>query len=127
MAGASRATLRIVIVDDNANLRAALGSLLRTEVRFEVVGEAQNGMEALALCRKMRPDLVLMDLHMPVMDGLSAARALKRQLPATRVVIMTSDGDESVRRATSRAGADGFVLKTADGYKFLSQIGALFG
>ena len=126
MAGASRATLRIVIVDDNANLRAALGSLLRTEVRFEVVGEAQNGMEALALCRKMQPDLVLMDLHMPVMDGLSAARALKRQLPATRVVIMTSDGDESVRRATSRAGADDFVLKTADGYKFLSQIGALF-
>ena len=85
--------------------------MLNGEVDLEVVGEANDGREALALCRRLRPDLVLMDVHMPGMDGLEATRAIKEELPRTSVVMVTMNEDPDYFFEAVKAGAAGYVLK----------------
>jgi DNA-binding NarL/FixJ family response regulator len=106
-------TIRVVVADDQALVRKGFGVLLAGEPDIEVVGEAANGAEAVALAASERPDVILMDVRMPVMDGLAATRMITgdASLAATRVVILTTfDLDEYVHEAL-RAGASGFLLK----------------
>jgi DNA-binding NarL/FixJ family response regulator len=102
--------VRIVVVDDQEVVRAGFGALLATQPDFAVVGSAADGAEAVRVCRAQRPDVVLMDVRMPVMDGIEATRAIATEL-ATRIIILTTfDLDEHVYDALG-AGASGFLLK----------------
>lgn len=98
-------------MDDHPLARAGLSAFLRTEAGMEVVAEASNGEEAIERYREFRPDLVLMDLSMPVMDGLAATQAILDEFPDARVIVLTTyDGDEDIHRALE-AGARGYLLK----------------
>jgi DNA-binding NarL/FixJ family response regulator len=107
------APARLLIVDDHDLMREATRSMLEGEPDLEVVGEAVNGRHALELCRQMRPDLVLMDVRMPEMDGLTATRAIKEELPAICVLLLTVYESDDYRMEGARAGADGYILKDA--------------
>jgi len=124
-------TTRIVIVDDQALLRAGFRLILETEPDLEVVGEASDGAEALDLVERLTPDIVLMDIRMPVLDGLQATRRLAEAgradptRPAARVIILTTfDLDEYVYDAL-RAGASGFLLKDAPPDQLIGAIHAV--
>lgn len=104
---------RILIVEDHSLLRQGLRSLVSTLPDFEVVGEARDGKEAIRQCVALTPDLVMMDLSMPGMNGIEATAQIKRRLPQVRILALTAyKTDEYVREAL-RAGADGYVLKDA--------------
>ena len=103
----------LVIVDDHDLARAGLRSLLAGEADLDVISEAANGREAVMLCERLRPDLVLMDVRMPDMDGLAATRALKQESPTTRVVMITLYEDTGYLIEALKAGAAGYVLKGA--------------
>jgi DNA-binding NarL/FixJ family response regulator len=87
--------------------------MLEREPGIEIVGEARNGREAVELCRSSRPDLVLMDVRMPDMDGLEATRAIKRELPETGVLMVTMHENRDYMLEANKAGAAGYVLKDA--------------
>jgi two-component system response regulator NreC len=106
-------TIRILLADDHAILLSGLKALLSLEEDLEVVGEAHDGAEAVKLAKQVEPDVVLMDMNMPKMDGLTALRAIKEQLPATKVVMLTSVDDEAVLFKVVQAGGSGYVLKKA--------------
>jgi DNA-binding NarL/FixJ family response regulator len=104
-------TVRILLVDDHPVVRAGLAMLLGAEPDFEVVGEAGDGAEALARAAALQPDVVLMDLRMPVLDGASATERLRREVPTARVLVLTTyDTDGDIIRAVE-AGATGYLLK----------------
>jgi two-component system, NarL family, response regulator LiaR len=104
-------SIHILLVDDHAVVRQGLKMFLGLDPDLEVVGEAENGEEAIRLTRKLTPDVVLMDLLMPVMDGITAISSLRRDFPDTEVIALTSVlEDEAVMKAM-RAGAIGYLLK----------------
>ena len=106
-------SIRVVIVDDQGMVRAGFRSLLADEPDFEVVGEAGNGEEAVEVVSRLLPDVTLMDIRMPVLDGISATRKLVAAAVPTKVLVLTTfDLDEYVFEAL-RAGASGFLLKDA--------------
>jgi DNA-binding NarL/FixJ family response regulator len=103
--------VRVLVADDHPAVRTGLVTVLAQESDFRVVAEAENGERAVALSRQHRPDVVLMDLRMPVMGGIEATRIIARELPAARVLALTTyDGDADIRRALD-AGAVGYLLK----------------
>ena len=105
--------IRILVADDQGMVRAGFRSLLESEPGLEVVGEAGNGEEAIAAARRLRPDVVLMDIRMPVLDGIAATRRLVEAGAESRILVLTTfDLDEYVFEAL-RAGASGFLLKDA--------------
>ena len=105
------AHIRILTADDHHLIRAGVSSFLATEPGLEVVAEAANGEEALEKYREVQPDVVLMDLSMPVMDGLQATRAILAEFPDARIVVLTTyAGDEDIHRALE-AGAMGYLVK----------------
>ena len=104
---------RILIVDDHTLLRAGLRALLMQDVGFEVVGEAENGRDAIRAVGQLTPDLVLMDLTMPGMNGIEAITEIKRRYPEVRVLVMTLHTAEDYIHASLKAGADGYILKDA--------------
>jgi DNA-binding NarL/FixJ family response regulator len=106
-------TVRVLIVDDQALFRAGLRTLLSTRPELEVVGDAENGEQALALAASLRPDVVLMDLKMNVLDGVAATRRLRVQSPDCRVVALTTFEDDELVFEALRAGALGYLLKDA--------------
>jgi DNA-binding NarL/FixJ family response regulator len=109
------AKARILVVDDHPLIRAGLSAFLGTEVGMEVVAEASNGEEAIERYREFGPDVVLMDLSMPVMDGLAATRAILDEFPDAKVVVLTTyDGDENIHRALE-AGARSYLVKDLPG------------
>ncbi|MDB4968777.1 MAG: DNA-binding response regulator, LuxR family [Myxococcales bacterium] len=103
--------VRVLLVDDQSLFRSGLRTLLSTQPEIEVVGEASNGQEALAVAAQTRPDVVLMDLKMAVFDGVSATRRLRVQLPQCRVVALTTFEDDELVFEVLRAGAVGYLLK----------------
>ncbi|HSL01220.1 MAG TPA: response regulator transcription factor [Rubrobacteraceae bacterium] len=113
---------RLVLADDHDLLRRGLRSLLTGEPDLEVVGEASNGREALELCRDLRPDLVLMDVRMPVMDGLAATRMVKQVSPDTSVLMVTMHENPDYLLEALNAGAAGYVLKDAPAERLVSSI-----
>lgn len=118
-------TVRIVIADDQGMVRSGLRSLLEGEDGLSVVGEAADGEDALAVIRHHRPDVALMDIRMPVLDGLEATRRLVAEGAPTRVLVLTTfDLDEYVFEAL-RAGASGFLLKDAPAEDLVAAVGTL--
>jgi DNA-binding NarL/FixJ family response regulator len=109
---------RILIVDDHTLLRAGLRALLLQDVGFEVVGEAENGRDAIRAVGQLTPDLVLMDLTMPGMNGIEAITEIKRRYPEVRVLVMTLHTAEDYIHASLKAGADGYILKDATHEEF---------
>jgi DNA-binding NarL/FixJ family response regulator len=117
--------IRIVIAEDQALVRRGAALLLSLQPDMEVVGQACNGAEAVELARLLRPDVVLMDLHMPIKGGVAATREITRALPATQILVLTTlDDDETVFEAV-RAGAHGYLLKDAEEDELLETVRAL--
>ena len=113
--------LRVVIADDQPMMRAGFKSVLESAGDITVVGEAENGVEAVSLARAQRPDVVLMDIRMPVMDGIEATR----RLPDQRVLILTTFGLDDYIIDALRAGASGFLLKDAPTHDVLAAVRAV--
>jgi DNA-binding NarL/FixJ family response regulator len=107
----ARGPSRIIIADDHPLFRSAIRQTLERHSNLEVVGEAANGRQAVELCRRLRPELVLMDLRMPEMDGIAATHAIKREFPATIVLILTALEEPIELSNSLEAGAAGYVLK----------------
>jgi DNA-binding NarL/FixJ family response regulator len=106
--------IRVLITDDHGVVRQGLRMFLSLDPDFEVVGEAENGREALQMVRELEPDVVLMDLLMPVMDGVSATEAIRKELPGVEVVALTSVLEDASVTGAVRAGAIGYLLKDTD-------------
>jgi DNA-binding NarL/FixJ family response regulator len=119
-------TLRILLVDDHAQFLDSLAQFLSVDARLEVVGRASSGTAALRRVAQLSPDLALIDLSMPDMNGLEATRRLKRLPNAPRVIILTLHDQSPYRTAARSAGADGFVSKSEFGTQLLPLIFALF-
>ncbi len=113
--------MRVLVVDDNQGFRESLLALLATE-DLEVVGEASSGRESLALVASLRPDVVLMDVRMPLMDGVETTKRIKALLPSVDVVALTAQDDQEVVRDMLVAGASGYVLKDSDGDDIVEAI-----
>ncbi len=105
---------RILLVDDHAILRRSLKALLDARPEMEVVGEASDGRDAISACEMLRPDVVLMDVSMPELNGIEATRQIRRARPGTQVVILSAFGDQDQLREALRAGATGYVVKRSD-------------
>ncbi|HNZ13402.1 MAG TPA: response regulator transcription factor [Anaerolineaceae bacterium] len=104
-------SVRILIADDHLIIRQGIRLILETGEDFELVGEAADGAEALRLCRELHPDVVLMDLRMPGMDGITAIERLRVEMPEIGVVILTTFNEDDLMRRGLRAGAKGYLLK----------------
>src|SRR5512146_2127524 len=104
-------TIHVMLVDDHNVVRSGLATFLRAYEDLDLVGEAKNGLEALNLCRKKRPDVILMDLMMPEMDGIAATRAILAEYPDTKIIAMTSFEDEELVNGVLAAGAISYLLK----------------
>src|SRR4051812_38290006 len=113
---------RLLIVDDQAMFRAGLLVLLAQQKDFEIVGEAANGEEAVAFAREQHPDVVLMDLHMPVLNGVEATRRLIAEKFSGRIVILTTFEDDDEVFAAIAAGAFGYLLKASRVEKLIEAI-----
>ncbi|MEW8976895.1 MAG: response regulator transcription factor [Symbiobacterium sp.] len=107
--------IRIVIVDDHELLREGLKSLLSREEDMEVVGEAAGGHEALALCRRLRPDVVVLDARLPDIDGVEVCRRLQEEMPEVAVLMLSTFSDADLVLAAVRAGVKGYVVKDVQG------------
>jgi two-component system, NarL family, response regulator DegU len=116
---------RLVVVDDHEMARSALKNMLLDEPDMEVVGEAANGREALLICSGLRPDLVMMDVRMPEMDGLAATREVKERYPKTGVLMLTMHENQDYLLEALRAGAAGYVLKDALREEIVSAVRAV--
>jgi two-component system, NarL family, response regulator LiaR len=106
--------IRVLITDDHAVVRQGLRMFLSLDPDIQVVGEAQDGREALAMARELKPDVVLMDLLMPVMDGLESTKAIRTELPEVEVIALTSVLEGASVTGAIRAGAIGYLLKDTD-------------
>jgi DNA-binding NarL/FixJ family response regulator len=113
---------RIVIADDHTIVRQGLRALLASDPRFEVVAEAEDGLDAMDAVKQLGPDVVIMDLSMPRMNGMGAIREIKRIAPATKVLVLTVHKNEEYIVASFQAGCDGYVLKYASHDELVSAI-----
>jgi DNA-binding NarL/FixJ family response regulator len=118
----SPAPVRVLLVDDQGLFREALATLLGVRAEVAVVGEAANGDEALRRAAELRPDVVLMDLRMPVLDGIAATRRMRVEQPDMRVIALTTFDDEEEVFAALRAGAVGYLLKDVSSARLVEAI-----
>ncbi len=118
--------IRVLIVDDHAILRQALRHLLETQSEIEVVGDASSGREAVAETEKLLPDVVLMDMIMPGLNGLEATRQIRKRVPKSRVLILTGYMEDEQIISALRAGASGYVVKRSDTDELLLGIQAVY-
>jgi two-component system nitrate/nitrite response regulator NarL len=105
-------TIRVVIADDHPLVRFAVRQTLEADEAIEVLGEGQTGREVVDLARDLRPDAVVLDYRMPVMDGMAAARIISEELPDTRILMLTGEEDPVVVEEATEAGVHGLVQKT---------------
>ena len=113
--------MKVLIADDHALFRDSLRSLLEAR-GFEVVGEAKNGREACDLARRLAPDVVLMDLSMPEMDGLAATRLISAELPAVKVLVLTASDEDAKLFEAIKSGAQGYLLKNLNAEDFFALL-----
>ena len=125
--GTRTGPVRVLIADDHGLVRDGYKLMLEREEDLEVVGEASNGREAVELCRKLRPELVLMDVRMPEMDGLEATRAIKGEFPTTSVLVVTTYDNPDYLFEAIEAGAAGYVLKDAPKSQLLDAVRRTLG
>lgn len=119
--------IRIVIVDDHPMAQAGTRHFLNAYPDMELVGSASSGEEALTLCTRLQPDVVLMDVVMPGMDGIAATRAVKQVCPNTRVIVVTSFSESAVVQQALQAGASGYLLKNATATELTQAVRNAFG
>jgi NarL family two-component system response regulator LiaR len=120
--------IRILLVDDHAVVRSGLGAVLMSCDDMVLVGEAGNGEEAVWRCQRLKPDVVLMDLMMPVMDGVTATRSIHNSMPDIRIIALTSFGERELVEGALKAGAMGYLLKTVSAAELIEAIkGAMAG
>jgi CheY-like chemotaxis protein len=111
-AGSVARSVRTLVVDDAPGILQVFSSVLSADPRIELAGTAANGLAAVTLARTVRPDLIFMDVNMPVMSGLKAAMHIKERVPATKIVLMSADHDPAIALAAMDCGADGFLPKS---------------
>ncbi|MCL5995289.1 MAG: response regulator transcription factor [Chloroflexi bacterium] len=116
---------RVLLVDDHTILRSGLRMLLDNQAQVKVVGEAGNGREALQLAQSLQPDLILLDLSMPGLNGIEALPVLRKLAPAARILILTMHDDEGYLRQALQKGASGYVLKKAADSELLNAVQAV--
>jgi len=114
--------IRIVIADDHTIFRQGLRMLLAQEDDMEVVGEAADGIEALELAKKFNPDIILLDIAMPTMDGVKVAGKIKKSLPQTKIIVLTSYSDDQFLFEFLKLGVSGFVLKDSASQELIYSI-----
>ncbi|WP_432486010.1 response regulator [Kineococcus esterisolvens] len=119
------APVRVLIADDEAMVRAGVRSILETDAAIEVVAEAGDGREAVELARRHRPGVALLDIRMPVLDGLEAARQITILVPETRVLVLTTFGDDAHVERALTSGAAGFLLKASDPRELITGVHAV--
>ena len=120
--GMRKGVARLLVTDDHDLVREGIRAMLDEEPGLEVVGEAADGQEALEACRWLQPNLVLMDVRMPRMDGLAATRAIKREFPATSILMVTMHQDSDYLFEALKAGAAGYVLKESSQEEVLDAV-----
>jgi len=120
------AKIRVLVTDDHAIVRDGICALLALTGDIEAVGEATNGREALEMVKKLAPDVVLMDISMPLMGGLEATRRIHKEFPQTRVIVLTQYEDREFVLPVIEAGASGFVSKTAASSELTSAIRSVY-
>ena len=125
--GEAAAPIRVLLVDDHSVVRMGLRTFFDMLDDIEVVGEASDGSEGVAMARRLNPDVVLMDLLMPNMDGVTAIGRIKAEMPETEIVTMTSFIEEEKVTAALEAGASGYVLKDAEADEVATAIRAAYG
>jgi DNA-binding NarL/FixJ family response regulator len=113
---------RVIVVDEHDIPRTGLRGVLGGQPELDVITEATNGNQAVALCRRLRPDLVVMELALPGLDGLSAARLIARDCPDTRIVIVTERYDPASLRLAIEAGVSGYLMKTASAEEIVNSL-----
>jgi DNA-binding NarL/FixJ family response regulator len=118
--------IRVLVVDDHTIVRDGICALLRLAGDIEVVGEAANGREALEMVKKLLPDVVLMDIAMPNMDGLEATRRIHKEFPGVKVLVLTQYDDKEYVFPVIEAGASGFLSKTAGSSDLVSGIRSVY-
>jgi two-component system, NarL family, response regulator LiaR len=120
--------IKVLLVDDHAVVRSGLGAVLMSSDDMELVGEARNGEEAVNLCRQLQPDVVLMDLMMPVMDGVEATRVICQRWPRIKVIALTSFKEKETVEGALKAGAMSYLLKNVSAEELSAAIqGAVTG
>lgn len=117
--------IRVLIVDDHTIVRDGITALLAIAGDIEVVGEAENGLEALKMVRELLPDVVLMDISMPVMDGLESTRRINKEFPRIKVLVLTQHDDKEYVFPVIEAGASGFISKVAASSELVAGIRAV--
>jgi DNA-binding NarL/FixJ family response regulator len=115
-------TIRILIVDDHAVVRQGLAAMLTHRYGMEVVGEAADGAQVVDSARALRPDVIVLDLHMPVMDGIATTLAVRREDPDVAILILTSFSEEDRAAAALAAGASGYILKDSSADELIQAI-----
>ncbi len=119
--------IRLLLTEDMEIVRKGLKALLNAENAFEVVGEAADGIAAVQLAGQLRPDIVLMDLSLPLMDGMEAIKEIKRNHPAMRILVLTAYGKETYLTGALQAGVDGYLLKNSPSEELFAAIKSLAG
>ena len=119
-----RPTIRVMLVDDHNVVRSGLATFLRAYEDLELVGEARNGQEAVDLCHRNKPDVILMDLMMPEMDGIAATRAILDDYPEIKIIAMTSFEEEKLVQGVLAAGAISYLLKNVTSDELAAAIRA---